>query len=77
MWCNYIPKDSHKKSLEVRKKKVNVRTINNDFVGTYSSIKDGIEYVQDTYNIKLHSGSVTMVCQGKRSHHHGFVFEYA
>lgn len=77
MWCNYIPKDSHKKSLEVLKKKVNVSTIDKDFIGTYNSIKDGIKYIQNTYNIKLHSGSVTMVCQGKRSHHHGFVFEYA
>ena len=76
-WCNYIPKDSHIKSLEVLKKKVNIRTTDNDFLGTYNSIKEGIEYIQNTYNIKLHNGCVTMVCQGKRHHHRGFVFEYA
>ena len=76
-WCNYVPKDSHKKSLEVLKKKINVRTVDNNFIGTYNSIKDGVEYIQNTYGIKLHSGCVTMVCQGKRSHHHDFIFEYA
>lgn len=76
MWCNYIPKDSHRKSLEVLKKKVNIRTVHDDFIGTYESIQDGIEYIQSTYNIKLHNGAATMVCQGKRSHHHGFIFEY-
>ena len=75
-WCNYNPKESHLKSLDVHKKKVDVYTKNGEFIGTYDSIKEGIEVVKNLYGIKLSNGSITEVCQGKRNHHHGFVFKY-
>lgn len=78
--CDYDSKEIIRLNANHRNKKRTKRVLvfngNGDELGSYESATKIEEISEQKFGVKLSQGKISLVCNGKRKHHKGFIFKY-